>query len=98
MNKQHIEIAVKAIKFLAENPDMLGKLLTQIDSSMPNIQTKTLGGKVFWKNIAEFEGWKIQKNSILGNCRILNPENERVAWGGEDAMIRAFNKLFADFT
>ena len=54
---------------------------------------ETLGGKVFWENIVEHAGWRLQKNKLMTNCRILNPEDIRVAWGGESSMRRAFDKM-----
>ena len=53
---------------------------------MPNVPTPTAGGEVFWKTLAEKNGWKVQQNMTLGNCRILDPANWRVAWGGKAAL------------
>ena len=60
--------------------------------SMPNIPLRTGGGKVWWKNLAEKNGWKLQKNIIWGTCRILDPGNVRRAWGGEEAMMKALKE------
>lgn len=93
MNKKQIDLAARAAAWLSENPDCLGKILDSLGTSMPNITTKTMGGKVFWNDLAECKGWRIQKNTMLGNCRILNPSNERMAWGGEEAMFSAFESI-----
>ena len=61
--------------------------------SMPNIPMKTGGGKVWWRTLAEKKGWKLQRNILWGTCRILNPDNVRRAWGGEDAMKKALQNL-----
>ncbi len=82
MNKEFYNTVIKLI---ATNPKLLEEL-----PSMPNIESRTLGGKVFWTDIATYDGWRIQQNLILNNCRILNPENIRVAWGGKDAMENIF--------
>ncbi len=63
------------------------------DISMPNIPFPTMGGKVFWNELAECDGWRLQKNMLTGHCRILNPDDIRVAWGGEDALMRLFQRL-----
>ena len=60
---------------------------------MPNVKTKTMGGKFFWKDVVEHDGWRLQQNKLMKNCRILDPENKRVAWGGESAMLRAFDEM-----
>jgi hypothetical protein len=85
--------ARKVLKMLNENREKVGELLELIDEGMPNVKSKTLGGKVFWENIVEHAGWRLQKNKLMNNCRILNPEDIRVAWGGEPPMRRAFDKM-----
>ena len=45
------------------------------------------------ENIVDHAGWRLQKNKLMKNCRILNPEDIRVAWGGESSMRRAFDKM-----
>ena len=63
------------------------------NSSMPNVPFPTMGGKVFWNELAECKGWRLQKNMITQHCRILDPDDVRRAWGGDDAMERLFGKL-----
>jgi hypothetical protein len=60
---------------------------------MPNIEIKSMGGKFFWNNLAEHSGWRLQENSVFGNCRILDPNDVRVAWGGRDAMERVLKEI-----
>ena len=60
---------------------------------LPNLPLKTMGGEVFWTNIASCNGWRLQRNTVFGNCRILNPDDIRRAWGSLEAM----KKLFEDF-
>ena len=96
MTKQQLKLATDALKFLAANREALGNLLNSLDCTMPNIKTKTMGGKIFWDTIVEADGWKMQKNKLFGNCRILNSENVRVAWGGQDAIESAFRLLLTD--
>lgn len=52
-----------------------------------------MGGEIFWENIVNVDGWRLQKNKVFGNCRIIDPNNIRKAWGGEKAMIKALEKL-----
>ena len=60
---------------------------------MPNIEMPTLGGEVFWTDIASYNGWRVQKNNVFGNCRILDPDDVRKAWGGERDILHAFTHL-----
>ena len=85
--------ALKILKLLNENREKVGELLELINEGMPNVETKTLGGKLFWENIVDHAGWRLQKNKLMKNCRILNPEDIRVAWGRESSMRRAFDKM-----
>ncbi|MGN0866915.1 MAG: alpha/beta fold hydrolase [Oligosphaeraceae bacterium] len=58
-----------------------------------NLRIATLGGRFFWKDLEECQGWRLQQNLVTGHCRILNPENHRLAWGEETVMRRAFQKV-----
>ncbi len=62
-------------------------------ASLPNIPVTTMGGKVFWNELAECNGWRLQKNMITHHCRILDPQNVRRAWGGDEAMAKLFSKF-----
>lgn len=61
--------------------------------SMPNIPFPTMGGKVFWNELANFNGWRVQENQLTHHCRVLDPDNNRVAWGGYDVMMQSFERL-----
>lgn len=82
-----IKIGLSGLIYLAKNPETVGQILDKA-GKMPNIKTPTMGGKVFWDDLVDYNGWRLQRNSVFGNCRILNPEDKRVAWGGETEMIK----------
>lgn len=68
--------------------------LEKFCKDMPNINFPTCGGKVWWKNIYKIDGWKVQKNNVFNNCRILDNHNIRRAWGfSEDYMINQLKLL-----
>ena len=49
----------------------------------PNVQFPTLGGTVFYDNIFEVEGWRLQQQRTVGmqvHYRFLDANNVRVAW------------------
>ncbi|MDS3861250.1 hypothetical protein RIF25_10570 [Thermosynechococcaceae cyanobacterium BACA0444] len=85
-------IALQALTRLAEDPQAIGRLLESL-GELPNIPMPTMGGYVFWTDLGNIHGWRLQRNNVFGNYRILDPENVRRAWGGESAMIRAFGVL-----
>jgi len=86
------QLALTVLTRLAKDPALVGRLLEKL-GSMPNIPTSTMGGAIFWTDIAEIEGWRLQQNRVFGNCRILDPSNVRRAWGSESAMLKAFESL-----
>ena len=72
------------------------KLLSQgmkLSSPAVNINFTTGGGKVWWDNLIEYKGWRIQKNQATQHCRVLNPKNIRVAWGSEEDILESFKYL-----
>ena len=49
----------------------------------PNMQLPTMGGNVWYDNIFEVDGWRLQQHRTAGlqsHYRFLNPENVRAAW------------------
>ena len=86
-------LIIQGLTKIATDPKAIGRFLDNLDSPMFNLETQTLGGLVFWTNIANVNGWRLQKNQVFGNCRILDPNDTRKAWGGEKAMLKAFKKL-----
>ena len=82
----------KSLLVIAKNPELLGKLLEHL-GSMPNIEMGTKGGKIFWDDLAEVDGWRLQQNKVFKNCRLLDPNDVRKAWGGESAMKKAFENI-----
>ena len=78
---------VGLFKALAETGDTLKGL------SLPNIPFPTLGGHVFWTDLANVKGWRLQRNDITRHCRILDPDDIRRAWGGEDALLKELRRL-----
>lgn len=64
--------------------------------AMPNIPMPTMGGEFFWDNLVSERGWRVQRNTVFGNCRILDPNNVRRAWGSMESMEDLFRRLGKD--
>ena len=88
------EEILEAFSLGAEVSDDLMKII-ESESSLPNIPFPTMGGLVFWRNIAEFNGWKFQQNMITQHARILDSNDVRIAWGTVDEMSRIMEKMTA---
>jgi hypothetical protein len=48
---------------------------------------KTLGGRQFWADLRHFHGWRIQRNSFTGHHRLLNPKDNRHAFGSLETCL-----------
>jgi pimeloyl-ACP methyl ester carboxylesterase len=69
--------AVCPHRFAAQEPEAEAERST----GLPNIVTKTLGGRQFWGDIAVFHQWRIQRNVLTGHYRLLDGDDYRHAWG-----------------
>jgi hypothetical protein len=73
-------LAKSALLVIAHDPQAIGRLCDYL-GAMPNLETPTLGGIIWWEDLINVEGWRVQRNKLFGNCRILDPQNVRKAWG-----------------
>jgi hypothetical protein len=87
MNQQALKVALSII---AETPDLISRL-----GLLPNVKTPTMGGSVWWNDIACSHGWRVQHNTWTGHCRILDDMDIRQAWGTEEAVMVFFQKVLA---
>ena len=55
-----------------------------------NLPVGTLGGKQFWADEFVHAGWRIQHNVYTDHYRLLDPEDERLAWGSYEACRTVF--------
>ncbi len=76
-----------------KSDELLNLLNSEI--SMPNIKSPTMGGHVFWTDIVEYNGWRLQQNDITHHARILDDNDVRIAWGTINGMYRALDRLAA---
>lgn len=71
-----------------------GPLNTKLpNTNLPNIKLPTMGGKVFWDELASKGGYRLQKNKLTGDCRILDDDDWCVANGDEGEMRAKLRKL-----
>lgn len=90
MDKTLSEIEFNSI---VDNPKLINKLFNFLGGDMLNVEFSTAGGKIFWKDLFEHNGWRLQQNKITGHCRILNPMDKRKAWGSYKAMKDSMKKV-----
>ena len=68
----------------------------QIDRSLLNWPTPTLGGKQLWTDYQWRAGWRIQLNALTNHWRLLDDRNIRRAWGSRAACDSELNKRVPD--
>jgi hypothetical protein len=85
----------RGLEVLQLDPKRVKEIVDHL-SEHPNLRMKTLGGEAYWADLANVSGWRVQENILFGNCRILNENNVRLAWGGKKDMLNAFESLVAD--
>lgn len=68
------------------------------------LKTPTLGGKVFWTDKYEYQGWRIQYNSTLDSIaplkpyRLLNPSDHLVASADSvEELVEALSDFIAEY-
>jgi hypothetical protein len=82
------EIIEKLSELVKCNP----VVLRDFPIGLPNVKMPTLGGTFFWEDLAEIEGWRMQRNIVTGHWRLLDPHNVRCAWGTGNEMVDIFTK------
>ncbi len=68
-------------------------LSIEVIQDAENVPSPTMGGHVWWKQLDQEAGWKLQKNVVDQHCRILDPSDIRRAYGGEEMMRLSFNRI-----
>ena len=54
---------------------------------------QTMGGKIWWIDLKNVNGWRLQKNKVSRHCRILNRNDVRQAYGSEEEMTKLFDSM-----
>lgn len=89
-----LELIKENFENITKDPDKLKKLITLFGNY--NIETSTMGGKVFWNTLIESNGYKLQQNKITGLCRILDDKDHRKAWGTVTNLETVISELTAN--
>ena len=64
--------------------------------SEPNLPLPTFGGLQLWSDVYWNCGWRIQRHSLTGHCRLLDPRDLRRAWGTREACRADFERRRAE--
>ncbi|MBN1477041.1 alpha/beta fold hydrolase [Candidatus Sumerlaeota bacterium] len=63
---------------------------------LPNIPTPTLGGGPLWEDVAQVEGYRIQRNRMTGHHRLIDAANVRRAWGSHETCEEMLARLIGE--
>ncbi len=82
------------VRLTAHDENEAGEKMHELLTKWSNVNIKgpTMGGEVFWDNLAQRNGWKIQQNKFTEHIRILDAGNNRVAWGDLDELIKLLSE------
>ncbi|MCH2115825.1 MAG: alpha/beta hydrolase [Pirellulales bacterium] len=58
-----------------------------------DIGSKTLGGRMIFSDEVVYHGWRIQKNSLLGHYRLLEPDDSRYTFGSLEHCLEELEKV-----
>jgi hypothetical protein len=61
-----------------------------------NVPFATLGGKQFWGDELLWGGWRIQRHVLMGHYRLLDPDDQRHAWGSFESCRRRLEEIGAE--
>ncbi|MBO4349719.1 MAG: patatin-like phospholipase family protein [Proteobacteria bacterium] len=84
-------VLLEALKRISAEPILAG-----IVSVNMNAEIGTQGGKVFWTDLAEYNGWRWQQNKVFGQVRLLDPLNNRKAWGNYQKVVQKCRDFLAN--
>ena len=78
-------LLLTAVIALARLTAAIGRLSGEPGDFKPaNVPVPTLGGKQFWSDELFFHQWRIQRNALSGECRLLDGHDLRFASGTYD--------------
>ncbi len=55
----------------------------------------TMGGRLVWTDEVIFDGWRIQRNPMIGHYRLLDPSDSRVTFGSFENCLAKFDQIKA---
>ena len=90
INNEHL--FSRALFKIAENPDLLENIFEFSENNnkkMSNIPRS----KIFWEEMANANGWRIQKCTVFKYIRILDPSDNLIDVGAEEIMIGLLKDL-----
>ncbi len=94
-----VDLAIRALNVLASGGELASKAenIMKKELNMPNLKLPVMDDGVFWNDIAECKGLKLQQNTVTKSARIIDSNGVRVAWGTYNGMQMVINRLCKEF-
>ena len=91
--------ATQVLKLLASGGELASKEenIMKKELNMPNFKLPVMDGGVFWNDIVECDGLRLQQNTVTKSARIIDSERVRVAWGTYNGMKMMIDRLYKEF-
>lgn len=83
---------------LAGTPARAGELSELFSGLTETVQEEamempTLGGRLFWGDVAHFRGWRIQENVLTKHFRLLDPQDKRHCSGTLEDCVAKLDEI-----
>lgn len=84
MNRRHFQrVCFGSLASAAANIGLAAgrRRKTKRLQTLPNWQLSTTGGQQMWGDLRYNRGYRIQRHALTGHHRLLDPREQRIAWG-----------------
>ena len=75
-------VLLETLKIVSAKPELVQLIQVKV-----NWDIGTMGGKLWWKDLAVYDGWKFQQNKVSQHVRLLDKLNNRKVWGNYQAIV-----------
>ena len=83
------EVYKKTIELLINDRTLASKIECNLNVLPPH----TMGGKVWYNELFEFKGWRFQQNNLFKFVRLLDADDNCIAWGDRKQLLRKCRRL-----
>jgi pimeloyl-ACP methyl ester carboxylesterase len=73
----------------------LSQVHAQPGGGLLSAGARTMGGRMMWTDEVVFDGWRIQRNPMIGHYRLLDPNDLRMTFGSFDNCLAKFDEIKA---
>lgn len=93
MNKNFTAVLLRSLQAFAASslpllldPRAIGRMAENA-GPLPTFEMKVMRRGIFWRTVAAYRGWSVERNVITQHHRLVDPNNYRRSWGGSKAML-----------